>query len=140
LPLEQRYCQPPGDLGQKLAFIVESGLKTAQGVVLLGGDGVSVTESLLDRVEEALERVPAVLAPAEDGGYILLALTRLDGALFTGIPWGGEKVAEVTRDRLRGLEWPWQEFPGQWDVDREVDWLRFKGLVEKGGKPDKSAP
>ena len=123
---EKRYCQPSGDLGQRMAAIVESTLESENGVILLGGDGVSVTPELLDRVEEALCEVPVVMASAEDGGYILLGLTHFASSLFFQIPWGTEHVGEETRLRLQQLGWSWREFSGQWDVDRPADWDRFK--------------
>ncbi|MBF0447382.1 MAG: TIGR04282 family arsenosugar biosynthesis glycosyltransferase [Magnetococcales bacterium] len=121
-----RFCQPAGDLGCRLHWIAAAGLEKADAVVLLGADGVSVTAALLDQVESALKRVPAVLAPAADGGYILLGMTRLAPSLFSQMPWGTPQVAEQTRKRLEKLGWLWEEFPGQWDVDRPADWQRFQ--------------
>ena len=128
LPPEKRFCQPHGDLGRRLAAVVENGLQTAQGVVLLGGDCASVSSLLLDQVADALTKVSVVMASAEDGGYILLATTRMAPELFVDIPWGSERVAEVTRKRLHMLGWSFQEFFGQWDVDRPEDWQRFKSV------------
>jgi uncharacterized protein len=130
VPKENRYCQPHGDLGQRMVAIVESGLQTAEGVLLLGGDGVSVSESLLNQVEAALVEVDVVMASAEDGGYILLGLSRLAPQLFSEMPWGTELVAEETRRRLNRLGWSWREFPGHWDVDRPGDWRRFQKQVQ----------
>lgn len=129
LPEDKRYCQPTGDLGQRMAAIVESGLASADGVILLGGDVGSVSTLLLDQVEEALHKVPVVMAPAEDGGYILLGLTRFAPTLFTDMPWGTDQIAEKTRQRLKAIAWPWQEFSGHWDVDRPMDWERFQKSV-----------
>ncbi|MBF0455225.1 MAG: TIGR04282 family arsenosugar biosynthesis glycosyltransferase [Magnetococcales bacterium] len=126
LPLSHRRCQPSGDLGQRMATIVDESLKRSRQVILLGGDAASISTRLLDQVEAALQEVPVVMAPAEDGGYILLGLTRSAPTLFSSMPWGTEHVAEQTRSRLRDLGWPWREFPGQWDVDRGEDWDRFR--------------
>ncbi|MBF0357906.1 MAG: TIGR04282 family arsenosugar biosynthesis glycosyltransferase [Magnetococcales bacterium] len=128
--VKQRYVQPQGDLGQRMAAIVAYGLKSADRVVLLGGDGVSVSAALLTEVEAALAEVPVVMATADDGGYILLGLTSPAPTLFSDIPWGTENVAKETRLRLKSLGWQWREFPGQWDVDRPEDWDRFQTVLD----------
>jgi uncharacterized protein len=123
---ERRHKQPEGDLGQRLAHIAIQGLQTARGVILLGGDGVSVSSTLLSQVEAALDQVPVVMASAQDGGYILIAMTSFAHSLFTNMPWGTQQIAEETRLRLNALGWQFQDFPGQWDVDNSEDWDRFK--------------
>jgi hypothetical protein len=41
--------------------------------------------------------------------------------LFTGIPWGGDQVAAITRERMTALGWRWEELPTLRDVDRPQD-------------------
>jgi hypothetical protein len=67
----------------------------------------------------------AVLGPAVDGGYVLLGLRRAESALFTDMPWGGDRVAEITRERMAALGWRWRELPALRDVDRpeDLDWF-----------------
>lgn len=125
LTKDRRRCQPPGDLGQRMAAIAAWGLRRSRGVMLLGGDGASISPAVLDRVAAALQEVPVVMAPADDGGYVLLGLTRVDARLFHPVAWGTDQVAGQTRQCLQTLGWPWREFPGQWDVDRPDDWQRF---------------
>lgn len=118
--------QPEGDLAVRLQQVLyhEQG-ETFNRILLLGGDTASVTSQLLDQAETALAQHPAVLAPSEDGGYALLGVTKPTPHLFHDIPWGGDKVAETTRQRLRELGWCWQELAKQWDVDTPKDWQRF---------------
>ena len=46
---------------------------------------------------------PLTLAPAEDGGYGLIACRRVVPALFSGIAWGGAQVFRTTVERLDAL-------------------------------------
>ncbi|MBF0415136.1 MAG: TIGR04282 family arsenosugar biosynthesis glycosyltransferase [Magnetococcales bacterium] len=126
LPDGQRRLQPDGDLGTRLAGITAEQIRSRQGVILLGGDAGSLTRDVLDQAESHLLGNDAVMAPAEDGGYILLALKRFHPMLFQDITWGSARVAAETRDRLVTLGWPWWELPLQWDVDRPGDWRRFQ--------------
>ncbi|MBF0421618.1 MAG: TIGR04282 family arsenosugar biosynthesis glycosyltransferase [Magnetococcales bacterium] len=128
LPVDQRRLQPEGDLGVRLDHIAASQINQGQGVLLLGGDAASVSTILLDATQAALLHRDAVMAPAQDGGYILLALNRYHPSLFQNISWGTAAVAAETRDRLTALDWRWHELPMQWDVDRPADWQRFLRL------------
>ncbi|MDA1116706.1 MAG: DUF2064 domain-containing protein, partial [Proteobacteria bacterium] len=68
----------------------------------------------------------AVFAPAEDGGYALVALRRVSPRLFAGIEWGGPRVMAQTRERLLALGWRWRELRTVWDVDRPEDYRRLQ--------------
>jgi hypothetical protein len=70
----------------------------------------------------------AVLGPAEDGGYVLLGLRRVERELFAGIPWSTPAVLDVTRRRLGELNWSWRELEPLWDLDREADLDRYLRL------------
>ncbi|MBF0624966.1 MAG: TIGR04282 family arsenosugar biosynthesis glycosyltransferase [Magnetococcales bacterium] len=137
---EELRVQSHGDLGRRLARVAEEGLVESRAVFLVGGDCVSLTASLLDEALAMLERHPAVLAPAADGGYVLLGLTRLAKALFRDMPWGGPEVAAVTRERLRSLGWSWGELPVQWDVDGPDDWARFLRNVSRATDSERAIP
>ena len=70
--------------------------------------------------------MPAVITPAEDGGYVLIGLCQYESTLFEEISWGTESVLKETRGRLRQLGWNWHELPQRWDVDRPEDVERLK--------------
>ncbi|MBF0427878.1 MAG: TIGR04282 family arsenosugar biosynthesis glycosyltransferase [Magnetococcales bacterium] len=130
----QQRLQPTGDLGARLDWIARAGLAEARAVLLLGGDAVSVDRKTLDHAEAVLLDHPAVLIPADDGGYVLLGLNTYAPELFCDIPWGSDQVAEATRTVLRFLQWSWKEIPGHWDVDSPEDWERFH--LQKSRWPD----
>ncbi|HAT50844.1 MAG: TIGR04282 family arsenosugar biosynthesis glycosyltransferase [Nitrospirae bacterium] len=135
LPPSQRRLQHSGDLGQRLAAIATEQLQRYHGIILLGGDSASVTKDLLEQTQDALAHHDAVMAPAEDGGYVLLGLTRFHPMLFQSITWGSASVAAETRNRLTTLQWPWKELALQWDVDRLEDWQRFKNEEDLRSRP-----
>ncbi|HIJ82708.1 MAG: hypothetical protein HW380_48 [Magnetococcales bacterium] len=128
LPHNQRRLQPDGDLGVRLNHIAVSQLVNNQHVILLGGDAASITVKILDQTQAALRHHDAIMAPTEDGGYALLALSRYHAGLFQKISWGTASVAEETRKFFSAMGWQWKELPMQWDVDRPQDWQRFEKL------------
>jgi rSAM/selenodomain-associated transferase 1 len=115
------HLQPDGDLGARMCAAAEDGLRRAAGVIIVGTDCPSMTFDDLRAARDALAADDAVLGPALDGGYWLIALSRCDPALFSGIAWSGATVLEATRARLTGLGWRWSELATRWDVDRPED-------------------
>ena len=47
----------------------------------------------------------AVIGPSKDGGYYLIGLQQMNAGLFKDMPWSTERVADITRQRLRELGW-----------------------------------
>lgn len=122
------------DLGERMRFAAESSLQEGGLVLLLGGDCPSLNVSHLLQALDWLESGgDAVLAPAEDGGYVLLGLKKLSERLFQEIPWGGDQVLAITRDRLRDLAWHWRELETLWDLDRPADVDRYLALRGMNG-------
>lgn len=126
VPRRARRVQPSGDLGQRLAGIVFDQIENHRSVIVVGGDAVSVSANTLDQAVSALDQCDAVMVPAEDGGYVLLALSRFHPDLFCEISWGSSTVARETEKKLTTLGWNWRKLPALWDVDRPSDWQRFE--------------
>ena len=112
------HLQQGDDLGQRMAHAMSRALPA----MVMGSDCPSLTLTDLREAAAALDRgVDAVLGPAQDGGYVLLGLRRVDASLFEGIPWGTDTVLQETRSRLRSLGWGWHELPTRFDIDRPED-------------------
>ena len=124
------HRQPEGDLGSKMLNALGDALTRSRHVLLAGSDCPSLTAADLRAAADALRAGrDAVFGPAEDGGYVLVGLSRAMPALFDGMMWGTATVMEETRQRLRNLGWRWHELPVRWDVDRPEDYQR---LVREG--------
>lgn len=115
------------DLGERMLRAFRAGLRRHRAIVLIGSDCPALRARDLALAARSLAAgYDAVLAPAEDGGYALIALRRVSPRLFTDIAWGGERVLAQTRDRLRALGWRWRELRAVWDVDRPADYARLE--------------
>lgn len=125
------HPQVMGDLGQRMAHGAEQALARSQMVLLIGGDCPVLTGGHLCRALAWLESgADAVLGPAEDGGYVLLGLRRMEHRLFSDIPWGTDQVLAITRRRLAQQVGYWRELEPLWDLDREADLDRYRQLSE----------
>ena len=121
-----RYSpQPAGDLGPRLAGALRAHFASTAGpVIFLGGDCPYLTTARLLAVAEMLARVEAVMVPASDGGYCLLAFSRPVERVFESIPWSTDRVAAETRERLRESGISWSETEALEDVDDRASWQR----------------
>ncbi len=120
--------QPAGDLGERMRRIATLGLKESDAVILIGNDCPAIDGDYLQAACRALHEQPVVVGPAEDGGYVLLGLGRVDTSLFSDMPWGTERVFAQTLQRLQQLEWTPALLPALWDVDRPQDLARLATL------------
>jgi rSAM/selenodomain-associated transferase 1 len=110
--------QRGADLGERLAEAFASRFaEGAQKVVIIGSDSPDLPPTLIGEAFEALNRHDAVVAPADDGGYVLIGLRRNVPGLFTDIPWSSDRVLAVTRQRMTEQRLSFQELPGWYDLD-----------------------
>ena len=125
--------QRGADLGARMYHAFARSLRRAERVVLIGSDCPVLRGRDLRKAARWLAGgADAVFAPAEDGGYALVALRRVSPRLFRGVEWGGAQVMAQTRARLAALGWRWRELPLVWDVDRPEDYRRLEraGLLQ----------
>jgi uncharacterized protein len=112
------------DLGERMHHAFSSAKRPA---VLIGSDCPMLTAADLRRAARWLRGgYDAVVAPAEDGGYALIALRRPRREFFDGIDWGSARVYAQTVQRLAGYRW--RALRRVWDLDRPEDLPRLSGL------------
>lgn len=126
-------AQPDGDLGERMLAAFREA--PAAGLVLIGTDCPVLNPADLREAAALLSDADVVVAPAEDGGYGLIAARRPILELFDGMPWGTERVATLTRERARARGLVLAELRTIWDVDTAADFqrLRAAGLVDVAG-------
>jgi rSAM/selenodomain-associated transferase 1 len=112
------------DLGARMAYACRVALAQSDAVLLTGADAPALSNAML---EQALQQLYAkqptdiVMAPAEDGGYVLLGLRQYVAALFEDMPWGTAQVARLTRERCQAMQLTMHELTMCWDLDQPED-------------------
>jgi rSAM/selenodomain-associated transferase 1 len=119
------HVQQGSDLGARMAHAFDAALGDNAALVMIGADCPALTPPLLRRAARLLASHDAVIAPAEDGGYVLVGLAAFAPGIFSGIAWGGTDVMEATRHRLEGAAIRWTEMETLWDIDRPEDYARL---------------
>lgn len=125
--------QPGGDLGERMADVLEARLAAHRLPIVVGSDCPVLRASDVAEAIEALRAHDAVLAPARDGGYALVGVRRPLRAMFDGIVWSTTGVLEQTRARLRGAGASWHELRTVSDVDTWDDYLDWRASAGAPG-------
>jgi rSAM/selenodomain-associated transferase 1 len=125
--------QRGADLGERMRHAFEHSRAEGRPLVLIGADCPALTGDHLRAAAAALRAHDAAFVPAEDGGYVLVALARSIEGLFDGVSWGGAAVMAQTRERLTRAGARWTELAPLWDVDRPDDYARLQreGLLDE---------
>ncbi len=120
------HQQLSGNLGTRMHQAFCTTLKSFRQVVLIGCDCPSLTKAdLYDAIQALKQNHDIVLAPAEDGGYTLIGLTRPCPEIFSDIAWGSSSVFKTTTSRIKQLNLQYHQIRQQWDIDTPADLERF---------------
>lgn len=116
--------QGEGNLGARLEralkFLLDESCEAAS---VIGTDTPDLPVSLLVEAFAALRQADAVVAPARDGGYVLIGERRHIPELFRDIPWSTGQVLTATRRRAAEAAVDLREVGGWEDVD-DIESLR----------------
>lgn len=117
------------DLGERMHHAFCSALKSYSRALLMGCDCPSLTEQDLEQALTTLNQgSEVVLAPAEDGGYVMIGLNQPHAELFDNMPWGTAQVLDQTRARINRYKLRHHELNEQWDLDTPEDLERYRAL------------
>ena len=123
--------QGEGSLGERMERVLRAGLEQADVAVAVGTDipGLGVRdyqESLA-----MLEHCDAVVGPAEDGGFYLLALRSCPEGLLRDIPWSSPDTFERTVAALEAAGLKVEQLAAKFDVDEAADLPRLRHFMRE---------
>lgn len=120
------HRQTGGDLGERMHNAFTAALQNYRHAILTGCDCPSLQIEDIKRAVYSLQNGhDVVIAPAEDGGYVLIGLSAPRSTLFEQMPWGSDNVMELTRRKLILQSLVFDELARQWDVDKPHDLARL---------------
>lgn len=124
------HPQVSGDLGQRMHAALSSSLETHDVAVIIGADCPALTPAI---IEQAANQCAApchhCFVPATDGGYVLIASSKSDKAVFDGIEWGTETVMRRTAEQLDRNNLSWSKLTALSDVDTWADYKTQQHLL-----------
>ena len=113
--------QGDGDLGARMSRAFERALSEYPAVIIIGTDAPSLQAGHLQEAAKALFSHAAVFAPAHDGGYVMVGLSRALPSLFEDVAWSTSEVMAQTREKLLSLNASCFELPAFFDIDEASD-------------------
>jgi rSAM/selenodomain-associated transferase 1 len=124
--------QGEGDLGERMERALRTLFADGFGAAaLIGSDTPDLPVALVEEAFVVLRHADVVVAPAGDGGYVLVGERRHVPELFRDIPWSTAGVLAATRQRAVDLEVDFREAGGWEDIDDLVSLQRL--LVRSPG-------
>ncbi len=109
-----------------------SALQTTKQVVLIGTDCPTLEKKDFQQAITALmQPVDTVISPANDGGYVLIGLTRCHRQLFSNIEWGKGRVMQDTLERIKQLNYAHKILPPHNDIDNAQDIQNLPASLRK---------
>ncbi len=117
-PRLPRQPQRGANLGERmenaLRGFIERGYDRA---VLIGSDSPDLPLLHVEQAFAALQETEVVIAPAADGGYVLIGESRHWPQMFEDMPWSRDDLLQQTVEVLASEQIAWQQLPGWEDVD-----------------------
>lgn len=130
------HQQTGGGLGERMLQAMNAGLQNYAQVLLIGCDCPSlIAEDFKQAIFALKNGSDVVLAPTEDGGYILIGSKQPQHQLLNDadMPWGSSKVLEITRGRIEQQQLRACEIRLQWDIDTPKELIRYKAMQRSFG-------
>jgi rSAM/selenodomain-associated transferase 1 len=131
--LPWRVQPPPDSLGTRMAQAFEAAFGAGAGrVVIIGTDCPGLNAALLRQAFEHLLSHDLVIGPADDGGYYLLGMNKLEPALFLNKDWSTATVLPDTLADAARLGLRVAQLPTLHDVDSAQDLATWREAQKQG--------
>ncbi|WP_400076514.1 TIGR04282 family arsenosugar biosynthesis glycosyltransferase [Winogradskyella sp. R77965] len=96
-----KTVQNGADLGERMLNAFKDGFEAGyKKIVLIGSDLPNINATHITNGIEALDKNEVVFGPAEDGGYYLVGLSKMNSEIFTNKPWSQSNLLEETLQEL----------------------------------------
>ena len=125
----QKKLQQGNDLGERMETAFKNAFSEGYSkVIIIGSDLFDLQEEDLKRAFSALDKSDTVIGPAQDGGYYLLGMKKLDPEIFQKKAWSTSEVLEQTLQDLKNEQVELLELRN--DIDTAEDLKQHPELEE----------
>ena len=99
---DQKSIQVGTDLGERMKNAFKKGFEDGyEKIILIGSDLPNISEELILNGFSKLSNNDVVFGPAEDGGYYLVGMSKMNTTIFENKPWSQSQLLEVTLSELK---------------------------------------
>ena len=114
------------DLGERMKNAFKKGFEGYNRIVLIGSDLPDITANHINKGLEALKENDMVFGPAEDGGYYLIGLSKMNNLAFENKPWSQTHLLEETLQELNEKHITFTTLETLNDIDTYEDLIASK--------------
>jgi rSAM/selenodomain-associated transferase 1 len=124
------FPQQGRDLGARLYHVFRwTHDRGYQRTIVIGSDTPQISLKTVEQAQKALDWADVVLGPADDGGYYLIAMSRLYD-MFRDIPMSTSVVAQKTIELAQSQGLKVHSLENLFDIDEWPDLVRLAQLLE----------
>lgn len=99
---DQKFVQQGNNLGERMQNAFQHGFeKGYENIILIGSDLPSISKEIIDTGFKKLNNNDVVFGPAEDGGYYLIGMSKMNTSVFENKPWSQSELLDVTLGELK---------------------------------------
>ena len=99
---DKKYVQEGQDLGERMKNAFLNGFESGyENIVLIGSDLPDISNDILDKAFENLQKNEIVFGPAYDGGYYLVGMSKMLPQIFENKPWSQPDLLDITLQELK---------------------------------------
>lgn len=123
-----KKLQHQGDLGERMQMAFADAFKVGyKKVAIIGSDCPEMSAGVLNTAFDKLDEADAVIGPANDGGYYLMAMKK-PLPIFNEVDWSTESVLSQTTAHLKKHGYTYQLLEELTDLDTVEDLKHFPNL------------
>jgi rSAM/selenodomain-associated transferase 1 len=124
------HAQGEGDLGQRMLAVIADVNRRGRSAIIVGSDCPVLDAGYVEAARDALmQGCDAVLGPVEDGGYILIGMSRPIPELMVDMTWSTPTVYAETLARASALGLNVVSLRTLWDIDNAADLARWRTMT-----------
>lgn len=98
----RKKLQHGGDLGERMKYAFQQGFENGyKKIIIIGSDMFDLNATDIENAFLHLDHADTVIGPAEDGGYYLLGLKKMNSDIFQNKNWGTNTVLNDTLNELK---------------------------------------
>lgn len=99
---DKKFVQEGKNLGIKMQNAFQNGFDEGyENIILIGSDLPDISKKIIDSAFKKLENNDVVFGPAEDGGYYLIGMSKMNTSIFENKPWSKSELLTVTLAELK---------------------------------------
>lgn len=118
------FPQKGATLGDKMEHALADTFAAGyERAVLIGSDLPDLPSQIINAAFKCLDQCKASIGPSRDGGYYLIGFTTrgFTPQIFHGIPWGTDRVFDLTRNKFIDHHVSYHTLPVWRDIDTKED-------------------